>query len=314
MYGAPAAERDAVGIYGKIPAQGDFVRINATDEAAQALDLWLQESLESLARAGLELPTGITCFVHHRLDPSMPVIVGAMCPSRDRVGRVYPLTVFVRVDPAWIASRFPGVAVAYGLFLRDATRILHDLGRADGQLLGAWARQLRGPNAHELAAADGVCRQSLDGIASGSVLSRLFGDPARGLRYHAFRTALEACDATRARASRTPISLACPIGADVDLFTWLELARRRLHGSGIVPTVVWREDAEAQAIVTLGPAAPTMLRHLAQPTETASALWPLRAERAESVVQSAAALAPHHRAALDRFDLPLEILLGTLSR
>lgn len=314
MYAAPSAERDAIGVYGKIPAQGDFVRINAADAAAQSLDQWVQESLDAMHRAGVELPATPTYFVHHRLDPSVPVTVGAMCASRDRVGRVYPMIVFVRVDPAWIGSRFPGVSVGYGLFLRGAARILEDLGRADAQLLAAWARQLRPPSAQELAAADAVCRQSLDGIASGSVHARLFGDPALGRRYHAFKTAVDACDTARAMTSRVPITLDCPLRADVDLFTWLELTRRRLYGTGLVPTVVWREDADPRAMISLGPAHPAMLKYLARPSEPASALWPVLTDRPEVVAQSAQALAPHHRQALDRYDLSLEVLLGVLSR
>ncbi len=50
--GSAAADRDALGVYGKIPAQGDFVRINASDQAAQALDVWVQEALETLNRMG----------------------------------------------------------------------------------------------------------------------------------------------------------------------------------------------------------------------------------------------------------------------
>lgn len=314
MYASPSADRERVGVYGKIPAQGDFVRINAADAAAQSLDQWVQESLDAMQRVGVELPPGPTFFMHHRLDPSMPVTVGAMCPSRDRVGRVYPMIVFVRVDPAWVGSRFPGVAVGYGHFLRGAARILGDLARADAQLLSAWAKQLRAPTAQELAAADQVCRQSLDGIPAASVHARLFGDPSLGLRYHAFRTAIEACDAARSMASRVPITLDCPLRADVDLFTWLELTRRRLYGSGLVPTVVWREEADPRAMISLGPAHPSMLKFLARPAEPANALWPLRTDRPDVVAQSAAALAPHHRQALDRFDLSLEVLLSVLSR
>ena len=104
MYAAAASDRDAIGVYGKIPAQGDFVRVNAADAAAQSLDLWVQENLESMQRTGLEFPQAPTFFMHHRMDPATPVTVGALCRSHDRVGRVYPMVVFARVEPAWIAS------------------------------------------------------------------------------------------------------------------------------------------------------------------------------------------------------------------
>lgn len=313
MYAAPPQERDAVGVYGKIPTQGDFVRVNAADAAAQSLDLWVQENLESLQRTGMEFPAEPTYFLHHRLDPTVPVTIGAMCRSQDRVGRAYPMVVFARIQPAWIAPRFPGVFVGYGHFLRAAARLLGDLPRADGQLVGAWARQLRVPGPHELGAADGVCRQSLDGTAAGTVLARLFGDPARGLRYHGLKTVVEACDAARAGPSRVPITLEFPLQADLDFFSVLELCRRRLFGSGIVPTMVWREDVAPRAVVSLGPAHASMMRFLITPDEGSNALWPLMTSRADVVARSAQSLAPHHRQVLDRFDLPLETLLAVMS-
>ena len=42
-------------LFGRIPAQGDFVRLNASTPAALAFDAFLQESLEGLRRAGGEL-------------------------------------------------------------------------------------------------------------------------------------------------------------------------------------------------------------------------------------------------------------------
>lgn len=314
MYAAPPTERDAVGIYGKIPTQGDFVRINAADAAAQSLDLWVQECLEGLQRAGMEVPAEPTYFLHHRLDPAVPVTVGAMCRSQDKVGRAYPMVVFARVQPAWLAPRFPGIFVGYGHFLRSAARLLGDLPRADGQLLSAWARQLRVPNPHELNAADNVCRQCLDATPSGAVLTSLFGDPARGQRYHALKTVIDACDSARAGAARVPITLEFAPQADLDFFAVLELCRRRLFGSGLVPSMVWREESAPRAVVALGPAHASMLKFLVNPTESSNALWPLGSDREEVISRSAQALAPHHRQVLDRFDLPLETLLAVMSR
>jgi hypothetical protein len=40
------------GLYGKIPAQADFVRLRAADDVARALVLWLEEGSEAAKRAG----------------------------------------------------------------------------------------------------------------------------------------------------------------------------------------------------------------------------------------------------------------------
>lgn len=195
--GSVAAERDALGVYGKIPAQGDFVRINASDDAAQALDLWVQEALETLGRMGVPFPTEPLYFLHHGGHPSLPATIGAMVASHDRVGRVYPMTVFARVDPAWLATRWSGAPLGYGLFLRDATRILRDLSRTDAQLLTAWTRNLRLPSPQDLAQVDVVCMHALQTFSAAQVLPRMTGDPQAATCWYALKTAVDACDSAR---------------------------------------------------------------------------------------------------------------------
>ena len=46
----------AVGLFGKIPAQGDFFRHNGADPAVQALVAWLQDAIEPVYRSRLALP------------------------------------------------------------------------------------------------------------------------------------------------------------------------------------------------------------------------------------------------------------------
>jgi type VI secretion system protein ImpM len=136
--GTGAATRDVVGVYGKIPAQGDFVRIHAADPAAQALDVWIQESLEALSRANAELPREPVYFMHQ--GAGQGALVGVLMRSADRVGRVYPLAVFARVDPSTLGGAYSGFPTAYSLFLQDAARLAADLDRVDAGLLAARAR------------------------------------------------------------------------------------------------------------------------------------------------------------------------------
>jgi type VI secretion system protein ImpM len=305
-----AADRDALGVYGKIPAQGDFVRINASDQAAQSLDVWIQEGLETLHRMGVPFPAEPLYFLHHG-HPSLPATVGAMIASHDSVGRVYPMTVFARVDPAWLATRWSGAPLGYGLFLRDATRILHDLARADAQLLGAWTRNLRLPSAHDLAQVDVVCMHALQNFTGAQVLPRMTGDPNAATCWYALKTAVDACDTARTRPSRTPIVLDGPLTGDLDLFAWLELMRRRLQGA-FVPTVLWRESAPARMLACVGPPSGVLLRYLVNPEDNAPQHWPLWTNRADAVAQARLALSPAHQAAIAQWNAPLESLLSAL--
>jgi type VI secretion system protein ImpM len=81
------------GLFGKIPAQGDFVRLNASTPAALAFDAFLQESLDGLRRTGGDLVPEPVRFAF--FEASGSGLCGVFCPSQDAVGRSYPLSVFV---------------------------------------------------------------------------------------------------------------------------------------------------------------------------------------------------------------------------
>lgn len=314
MAPSPGAARDAIGIYGKIPAQGDFVRINASDPAAQSLDLWVQESLDALQRAGAEIPPEPVYFFHQGTAPQGPSLVGVMHRSRDRVGRVYPVVVFARVDPAVLAASVALVPTAWSLFLQDAARLAYDLERADAALLAARARSLRIPSPNDLQSALQVGSQVLQRTPMGEVLQRLFVDASAGRHYYAVKTCLDACDATRSRPPRAPIVLDCPIASDVDQFAWIELCRRRLLGTPVLPTFVWVEGAAPRLLLSLGAATGAVLRFLARPEDASTQRWPLLTTRPDAIELARSGLAPHHRQAVEAGGAPLDAVLSALAR
>ncbi len=79
-----------VGCFGKIPTQGDFIRHHAEPFTFAGLDRWLQEGLATLGRTGVELHPARFLFL-----AGDAVLGGVLVPSRDRVGRRFPLAVFV---------------------------------------------------------------------------------------------------------------------------------------------------------------------------------------------------------------------------
>ncbi len=302
-----------VGIYGKIPAQGDFVRVHASDPAAQSLDLWVQESLESLARAGAELPAEPVYFLHHGAAPHGPALVGALLRSSDRVGRAYPLCPFARIDAASLPRLLSVTPTAWSLFLRDAAALAPELPRTDAAQLASRARALRAPTAFEAQQAEAVCQHALARYPTGDVLARLFSGAPFGQHYYAFKTVLDACDTTRSRPPRHPIVLDCPVGSDVDQFVWLELCRRRLYGAGVTVTCAWLEGASPRMLVCLGAASGSLLRFVARPDDQSTQLWPLRTARPDAIELARQGLNAHQRQALDTGPAPLEALLSMLT-
>src|SRR5256885_11597666 len=89
----------APGIYGKVPARGDFVSRRLDAEFVAAWDSWLQrvilESKTALGERWLEcfLSAPVWRFVMPAGMFAKPGWAGLMLPSVDRVGRYFPLTV-----------------------------------------------------------------------------------------------------------------------------------------------------------------------------------------------------------------------------
>lgn len=87
-----------LGVYGKIPAHGDFVHQNLPRHFLDRWDHWMQQSIlasqDSLGEAwlGLFLISPVWRFALPRNVIDDQVWAGIILPSVDKVGRYYPLT------------------------------------------------------------------------------------------------------------------------------------------------------------------------------------------------------------------------------
>jgi len=97
----PGAEKPAlgVGLYGKLPARGDFVQRHLPRDFIDAWDEWLQQALaESREQLGEQwlrsyLTSPVWRFALNRGLCGQSAVAGVMIPSVDRVGRYFPLTI-----------------------------------------------------------------------------------------------------------------------------------------------------------------------------------------------------------------------------
>lgn len=93
-----------VGVFGKLPALGDFVHRGFSRELAGALDRLTQTAIQSAVAEGsdrdaLERHTH-SCVIHIRPGAIADSgFVGCMVPSCDRVGRFFPLFAGLEVGP-----------------------------------------------------------------------------------------------------------------------------------------------------------------------------------------------------------------------
>jgi type VI secretion system protein ImpM len=87
-----------VGLYGKLPTHGDFLRRRVTDDFVAAWDEWLQhciaDSRVALGEAWLEtyLTSPVWRFSLAANVCGAAPVAGVLAPSVDRVGRYFPLT------------------------------------------------------------------------------------------------------------------------------------------------------------------------------------------------------------------------------
>jgi type VI secretion system protein ImpM len=130
----PALPPDAsAGLFGKLPARGDFVRENLPRDFTDAWDAWWLRGLADTQRrprdgwcaAWLEAP--VWRFVLPSGLCGRNSVLGLWLPSVDKAGRYYPLTIAATASDDWVpyAGRMTAVLAAWEKAGRDALE--HDL-------------------------------------------------------------------------------------------------------------------------------------------------------------------------------------------
>ena len=124
-----------VGLFGKLPSHGDFLRRRASDAFVDRWDVWLRESLaasrEALGERWLDvyLTSPAWRFVCAAGTCGPAAVIGLMVPSVDRVGRYFPLTLVAElpsdVNPIAI------VATSAAFFDRAERLIIETLATED---------------------------------------------------------------------------------------------------------------------------------------------------------------------------------------
>lgn len=280
-----------LGLFGKIPAKGDFVRHNVSGPTGRAFEQWVQESNDALRGAGGELPEH-TVRVVFTPPGSETTVIGVLVPSEDKVGRKYPLAVFVEAPVAETREALSALPVAWSAFL-DAAAALGARGRElDLDQLRAALPGLPQPGPADHARAREVCDKALAHPLPAEVRARLFG-AGSAMHYYAYQTFLTACgDASRNDPSKPATVLDCPIHVDVDLYFWLELTRRVFGFPPAHPQALWIEDPAPRLLVSLGPASLSLLSFLAKPDLSHNRLWPLVTDRDKAIEAAQSSLGP----------------------
>jgi len=299
---------------GKAPCHADFLRVNAASALAVQLQHWLAEGVEAAHAARCALPSG-TAFFLFTSAPEKTVLLGALAPSTDGVGRDFPLAVFTELPAPTAANQLAVLPTAFGPFLNEAATLLRDAAALDQAQLTERVRALPYPSSEAL----GRARRQLQGQWTTTRGAELLGPLMRpgeepGGPYYALHTFRTACAGERHRThGRANVVLECPLPPGLGPSAWLELATRLLRWPTTPPALLWSHAEEPRLLLSLGALTPDLFLHLARPGQGSQRLWPLRTPRVAAIEQAARALTEHQRRLIDSPTTSLEELLHGLS-
>ncbi|WP_288431297.1 type VI secretion system-associated protein TagF [uncultured Agrobacterium sp.] len=100
----PVAESDRIGFFGKIPSHGDFISEGLDRELVGTLDEWLRAGLHACADQFAGRWSSVFSsspprrFIIERGVWGNAAYTGVLLPSKDRVGRKYPLVVLAQLN------------------------------------------------------------------------------------------------------------------------------------------------------------------------------------------------------------------------
>lgn len=301
----PRIREPAAGLYGKIPAERDFVRINAGDFQQAGLDRWFQEGIECLHAEHTHLPSEPTHFMV--TSPGGDAFVGGFMPGEDAVGRRFPLVISVRLEARSLVEALPLLPSIFGPFFEAATTVAEAARGLSAQDLAAqvdWLKQTLEQSAPAL---------PLDALLAGSSFFELrvaIGGLREGGAYalHTLSTACEQACAKPPESAKQTVTLECPTPTDGMRAFWLELIRRKLHPDAATPSVMW---TPSRLLVALGPAPAQMLAYLANPAHKGQHFWPLHTSNVAANEKAVQALTPAQAQLLGSGQASLADVLAT---
>jgi type VI secretion system ImpM family protein len=283
-----------VGVYGKIPAQADFVRCNVGELTRLGMDRWFQEAHEVVHGERGRLPAEPAYFA---ITPTgtRSTLLGVLVPGQDAVGRSFPIICFAVLDSAAL-SEFPLIPQAYAAFYEAAAALVEAAGTMTVADVNAQAQSLAGTlNPERTADVVSLLRRE-----HAAPLGLSLGGLPHGAAY-AFRTLLTGCERARSasHAATGVVTVDGPSPTDASRLLWLELVHRRLGWRDAIPSFLWTRRDSSRLLVSLGPPATGLLSYLANPRHKSGRFWPLRTDVDSALDAALAALTPDQRRVLE---------------
>jgi type VI secretion system protein ImpM len=302
-----------VGVFGKIPKMGDFVRVRANAEPMASFQSFIEQGMaygegkRGVGWASSYARGDIHAFVFRvpRAAKSAAVLVGIVKPSNDSVGRKFPLVVFAPIVEKLVAAAPHLMPLALGEFLERATDVVLEAEHV-GSAAELEARLGRVPPP-QLESAAGTTREYENWTRMTyvhSAWSAIYGEPASARPLHAIHTIIEALGPFRGQEPpTTPLSVRLPlgVGGGAAAAFWLDIVRR---------VGLWRATVPIQ----LGDTPASSLAELWSPDAQSDHVCDLTSATSVDRARFLGKMPPHIAQRLDRSDTLVTDLLGVLAQ
>lgn len=310
-----------IGCFGKLPATGDFIRLNAGGEELALFDRWLGGAIDLARRqmgpgfdAVYPPAVGLFVFRGEAKGDEGPArgLVGAWAASGDNAGRLYPMVVFSSYDYGQLAAT--GAALPIALWPLFAAA--YDLA-TNGRALPVDAFLER------------VSRIALPSLedpdaASAGYRAWLATQPVKGLwdagfgtdqsRFWVLQNILASVEPFRGQElPRTGLALRLPLGA-ADAYgaaVWMDVTLRLSRWTRTLPNAFW--TPQRTVLLHLGPPHVASFRELIAPTHDAEHVADLCGPPTVDDAVSRRALGPQLDALAARTDISLAAFLDGLA-
>ena len=302
-----------IGLVGKTPRHPEFVRHHASSPLALYFLRWLEEGTGRLhgVRSGGPMAPARFVFTAPGEDS---VLVGALAPSTDSVGRAFPLAVFQEMPGSTVAGHFALLPERFQPFLRAGAELLDEAPSLEVGALKERVERLPTTRPGDVRLAERLRQSLLSEQRCAELLQHVSAERPEDGRYYALHTFLTACEGERHREQGlATVTLDCPYPPHQGPVAWLELATRLLRWNSRPPTFFWSEGVHSRLLLSLGAAPPGLLLHLAQPERTGAQFWPLHTERPAARAHARQALSAAQRQVIDSSTSTLEQLLQALT-
>lgn len=276
----------SVAFFGKMSQAADFVRWGVSDKTMRSFEDWFHDAYTELRGAG-ERGLKFRCHIILPVaDGDGGVVAAVATPSRDRIGREFPMVVATWLPRSELPPSQASLAIGFSRFW-DAAHAASEAHR-DQKPDTLWdaLESVSSPSAAELADAKERCAALFQNLGARQLEQDCFAESDD--RFYAYRTLrLAVRDAPETRV------LMCPdAGNPAYRAFWVETIERATEGKIPLP-ILWLEGAASPKSVFIAyrkaPAA--ILKFAAGHDQRSSSLWPLTTNHQAAREKSKAAFA-----------------------